>query len=73
MLKCEVGKDIDCKLELDGTILDFVNDICNIAQGVHHQLKQTSRFEAEVFRKLLIQTMNQPETWVPVELGADDE
>ena len=73
MLKCEVGKDINCKLESEGTILDFVNDICNIAQGVHHRLKQTSPFEAIMFHSLLIQAMNQPETWVPVELRADDE
>ena len=73
MLKCEVGKEIGCKIATEGNLLDFVNDICNIAQGLHHQLKQSSLLEAELFRKLLIQTMNQPETWAPVELRADDE
>ena len=72
MLKCEVGKEIGCEFEMEGTILDFANDICNIAQGVHHRLKQTSPFEAIMFRSLLIQAMNQPETWVPVEMRDEE-
>lgn len=71
MLKCEVGKDIDCKLESEGTILDFVSDICNIAQGVHDELKRNSPLEAKLFRGLLIQAIANPVTWVPVERKGD--
>ena len=71
MLKCEVGKEIDCKIATEGTILDFINDICNIAQGIHDQLKRNSPLEAKLFRGLLIQAIAQPATWAPVERTGD--
>ena len=67
MLKCEVGEKNGCHLEMEGTILDHVNDINNIIRGVHHALKKEDTIKATLFHALLIENINNPATWGPVE------
>ena len=56
MIKCEIGKNVDCSLMAAGSTEDLVDDVLNIIKWNYNAMRSRNPGQAEAFR-LLIQTI----------------
>ena len=62
MLKCEIGKGIQCKMMLRGSGDEITVDVLNIIKHIFNAFQRKSPARAEVFRTELLALLQDPKS-----------
>ena len=62
MLKCEIGKNTDCRMMAAGSTMEIVDDILNIIKFLFNHFQRRSPAQAKMFRENLVAILQDPES-----------